>query len=118
MGGARLRLLEVARDIIRGKGFAATSVDDLCKAADVTKGAFFHRFGSKEALGVAAAEFWAETASTLFAEAPYHEPGDALARILAYVAFRKASDLSPDIPPVVWRVLGFISGLMRPAFPA
>lgn len=30
----------------------------------------------------------------------------------------KAADLSPDVPPVVWRVLGFISGLMRPAFPA
>lgn len=89
-GNARLRLLEAARDIIREKGFAATSVDDLCKAAAVTKGAFFHHFGSKEALGVAAAEFWAETTSTFFAGAPYHEPGDALARVLAYVAFRKA----------------------------
>lgn len=89
-GNARIRLLEAARDIIRQKGFAATSVDDLCKAADVTKGAFFHHFGSKEALGVAAAEFWAETTSAFFAEAPYHEPRDPLDRVLAYVAFRKA----------------------------
>ena len=55
-GNARIRLLEAARDVIRAKGFAATSVDDLCRAADVTKGAFFHHFGSKDALGVAAAE--------------------------------------------------------------
>jgi TetR/AcrR family transcriptional regulator, transcriptional repressor for nem operon len=89
-GNAKTRLLEAARDIIREKGFAATSVDHLCKAADVTKGAFFHHFGSKEALGVAAAEFWAETTSAFFAAAPYHEPGDPLARVLAYVAFRKA----------------------------
>jgi TetR/AcrR family transcriptional regulator, transcriptional repressor for nem operon len=89
-GGARTRLLEAARDVIRTKGFAATTVDDLCAAAGVTKGAFFHHFGSKDALGVAAAEFWAETTSRFFAAAPYHEPPDPLDRILAYVAFRKA----------------------------
>ncbi|MBY5867170.1 TetR/AcrR family transcriptional regulator [Rhizobium leguminosarum] len=89
-GDARTRLLEAARDIIRAKGFAAASVDDLCKAAAVTKGAFFHSFGSKEALGVAAAEFWATTTSDFFAAAPYHHPLDALDRVFAYVAFRKA----------------------------
>lgn len=36
-GDARTRLLEAARESIRTKGFAATSVDDLCKAAGVTK---------------------------------------------------------------------------------
>ncbi len=89
-GDARTRLLEAARDAIRAKGFASTSVDDLCKAAAVTKGAFFHSFASKEALGVAAAEFWATTTSEFFAAAPYHLPSDALERVLAYVAFRKA----------------------------
>ncbi len=89
-GNARIRLLEAARDIIRAKGFAATSVDDLCRAADVTKGAFFHHFAGKEALGVAAAEHWAETTTAFFAAAPYHAPPDPLARVLAYVAFRKA----------------------------
>ncbi|CAN7179907.1 TetR/AcrR family transcriptional regulator [Bosea sp. LjRoot237] len=89
-GNARTRLLEAARDVIRAKGFAATSVDDLCRAADVTKGAFFHHFASKEALGVAAAEFWTQEVTPFFAAAPYHEPADALDRVLAYVAFRKA----------------------------
>lgn len=89
-GNARTRLLEAARDVVRTKGFAATSVDELCKSAGVTKGAFFHQFGSKDALGVAAAEFWAETTSDFFAAAPYHLPADPLERVLAYVAFRKA----------------------------
>lgn len=88
-GDARTRLLEAARDIVRTKGFAATTVDDLCKAADVTKGAFFHHFKSKDALGVAAADFWAETTSTFFANAPYHAPTDPLDRVLAYIAFRR-----------------------------
>lgn len=89
-GDARTRLLEAARDVIRAKGYAATSVDDLCQAAAVTKGSFFHHFKSKEELGVAAAEFWADTTSAFFAAAPYHEPDDPLERVLAYVAFRKS----------------------------
>ena len=89
-GDARTRLLEAAKVIIRAKGFAAASIDDLCKAAEVTKGAFFHSFGSKEALGVAAAEYWARTTTDFFAAAPYHHPRGALDRVLAYVAFRKA----------------------------
>lgn len=88
-GNAKVRLLDAARDVIRAKGFAATSVDDLCRAAAVTKGAFFHHFGSKEALGIAVTEFWAETTSNFFAAAPYHDATDPLERILAYIAFRK-----------------------------
>ena len=88
-GDARTRLLEAARDVIRQKGFAATSVDDLCQSAGVTKGAFFHHFKTKDALGVAAANYWAETTSALFAGASYHEPDDPLDRVLAYLDFRK-----------------------------
>ena len=88
-GEARARLLEAARDVIRTRGFAATTVDDLCKAAGVTKGAFFHHFESKEAIGIAAAAFWSETTSAFFAAAPYHNHADPLDRVLGYIAFRK-----------------------------
>ncbi len=88
-GDARQRLLDVSLNIIRKKGFAATSVDDLCRAAGVTKGAFFHHFKTKEALGVAAANHWTHTTSALFAGADYHKPDDPLERVLAYLEFRK-----------------------------
>ncbi len=88
-GDARTRLLEAARDVIRAKGFAATTVDQLCKTAGVTKGAFFHHFENKEALGVAAANYWAETTSALFADAPYHDHDDPYDRLIGYVDFRK-----------------------------
>jgi hypothetical protein len=44
---ARDRLLNAAVCIVRQKGYHATSVDELCAAANVTKGAFFHHFKSK-----------------------------------------------------------------------
>jgi TetR/AcrR family transcriptional regulator, transcriptional repressor for nem operon len=87
---ARDKLLDVATTTIRAKGFAATSVDDLCAGAGVTKGAFFHHFKSKEALGVAAAERWSENADALFGDAPYHAHADPLARFLGYLDYRKA----------------------------
>lgn len=85
---ARAKLLDAALGLIRAQGYAATTVDDLCKAAGVTKGAFFHHFKSKDALAVAAAQYWSEATGALFAAAPYHQHADPLERVLAYIDFR------------------------------
>lgn len=87
---ARHKLLSAALSVIRTKGYSATTVDELCAAAGVTKGAFFHHFKSKEELGVTAAQYWSEMTGALFAEAPYHSHPDPLDRILGYLEFRKA----------------------------
>jgi TetR/AcrR family transcriptional regulator, transcriptional repressor for nem operon len=86
---ARDKILDAALTAIRTKGFTATTVDDLCAAAGVTKGAFFHHFDSKDALGVAAAQHWSKVTSGFFADAPYHHHNDPLERVLAYIAFRR-----------------------------
>jgi TetR/AcrR family transcriptional repressor of nem operon len=88
-GEARARLIEAARSLVRHKGFAATSVDDLCAAAGVTKGAFFHHFPSKEALGVALVDDWTQTTGVLFATHPYHSLPDPLDRVFAYIDLRR-----------------------------
>src|SRR4051794_30909027 len=87
---ARTRLLDAAMQLIREQGYAATTVDDICGAAGLTKGAFFHHFKSKEDLGVAATTHFAEMAERLFGGAPYLDLADPLDRLLGYVDFRAA----------------------------
>ncbi|API59053.1 TetR family transcriptional regulator [Tardibacter chloracetimidivorans] len=88
-GNARIRLLDVALRVIREKGYHATTVDELCAAAGVTKGAFFHHFKSKEDVAVQAARHWSEVTGALFASAPYHRHRDPLDRVMAYLDFRR-----------------------------
>ncbi len=87
---ARQKLLDAALSVIREKGYSATTVDELCARAGVAKGSFFHHFNDKEALAVAAANYWSETTSELFASAPYHTPGNPLDRVFGYIDFRRA----------------------------
>ena len=72
----RAKLLDAARDVIRTKGYAGSTVDDICAAAGVTKGSFFYYFDSKEELGVAAIERFGAMAATLFGNAPYRSATD------------------------------------------
>jgi TetR/AcrR family transcriptional repressor of nem operon len=87
---SKTRLLQAALSVIRTKGYTATRIEDVCEAAGLTKGSFFHHFSTKEDLAIAAADYWSEITSALFAAAPYHTPVDPLERVLAYVDFRKA----------------------------
>ena len=90
MAPARRKLLEAALRIVRAKGYCATTVDELCAEAGVAKGSFFHHFKDKEALAVAAADYWSEITGALFAQAPYHDHADPLDRVLGYIDFRKS----------------------------
>lgn len=87
---ARDRLLDAAVLLVRENGYGATSVDALCAAAGVTKGAFFHHFASKEALGIAAADHWRAHAAAMFDHAAYRADPDPVARVLGYVDHRAA----------------------------
>ena len=44
----RLRLLDAAYSLLLRKGYPATSVDEICDAAEVSKGSFYHFFKSRK----------------------------------------------------------------------
>ena len=87
---SRTKLLDAALYVIRAKGYSAARVEDVCEAAGLTKGSFFHHFSSKEELALAAAEHFSAFAESIFSVAPYRYLADPLDRLLGYVDFRKA----------------------------
>jgi len=87
---SKTKLLDAALNVIRAKGYSATRIEDICEAAGLTKGSFFHHFESKEDLALAAAEHWSMVTGGAFASAPYRSLADPLERLLGYVDFRKA----------------------------
>ena len=85
---SKIKLLNASLDAIRAKGYSATTVDDICHVAGVTKGSFFHHFKSKDDLALAAAAHWSQMTEAFFADAPYRRYADPLDRLLGYVDFR------------------------------
>ncbi len=87
-GDSRTKLLNAALTVFRQRGYTATTVDDLCQAAQVTKGSFFHHFKTKEELTIAAVEHWNSVTGQVFESAAYQQVKEPRARLLAYIAFR------------------------------
>jgi len=87
---SKIKLLDASMHVIRAKGYSATRIEDVCDAAGLTKGSFFHHFESKEDLALAAADHFAAMADGAFATAPYRNLADPRDRVLGYIDFRIA----------------------------
>jgi TetR/AcrR family transcriptional regulator, transcriptional repressor for nem operon len=62
----RRKLVEAAIRLVLCQGYAATTVDEICDEAGVTKGSFFHHFDSKEAIGQAALDAWGDIGTAIY----------------------------------------------------
>ena len=94
---AREKLLVAGTDLFRRHGFVATSVDQICTEAGVTKGAFFHHFDTKEALAEACLAAWDERFKAMFAAAPFQSIDDPLERLLTAIDFFVAVFSNPQM---------------------
>lgn len=94
----KLALLNATMRLMLAKGFSATSVDEICRSAGVTKGSFFHYFEGKDALGVEVLDhYWRSTTGRL-EHAPFREETDPLRRLYAYIDLFIAISRDPKIP--------------------
>jgi TetR/AcrR family transcriptional regulator, transcriptional repressor for nem operon len=76
----RRKLIEATLTLMLKEGFNATTVDEICAEAGVTKGSFFHHFKNKDDIGLAALKAWGEMGRSMYAEA-WKEPGEPLEEI-------------------------------------
>src|SRR5689334_3478304 len=84
---ARGKLIHHGVELFRRNGFVATSVDEICEEAGVTKGAFFHHFESKEDLAKACLEEWRCRFGKLVENAPFQAIENPAEKVLGVIDF-------------------------------
>jgi TetR/AcrR family transcriptional repressor of nem operon len=94
---AREALVDSGIDLFRRSGYVATTVDEICSAAGVTKGAFFHHFPSKEALATECLRKWQGQMATLHLSAAYQAIADPVEKVLASIDFMIEVFRNPDV---------------------
>lgn len=89
------RLLDAAQKLMLRNGFVATTVDEICETAKLTKGSFFYYFESKDELGRVLLERYCAYGYTLHEQMAGADP-DPLKRVYAYLdnAAKMATDPS------------------------
>jgi TetR/AcrR family transcriptional repressor of nem operon len=83
--GTREKLLDAAYELNLRKGFVATTVDQICARAGVTKGSFFHYFESKDALGMAEIDRFCGMNRDFIAVSPRLTAREPMQRISQYI---------------------------------
>ena len=81
------KLVDAGASLMRARGFNATTLDDICAAAGVTKGGFFHYFKSKHAIAKAALARFGDEREKDFRNAPFRQVADPLERVFGRLEF-------------------------------
>lgn len=90
-------LINAASRLMLRDGYVGTSVEQICSAAGVTKGAFFHHFASKEALAEACLQSWPSRLGAALRAAPFNVLDDPVEKVLAVIDFLSELFRRPDV---------------------
>lgn len=83
------KLVDAGIKLMRIHGYNATTVDEICADAGVTKGGFFHYFKSKDDIAKAAVTRFFEDRVTNYEIAPFRKLPDALDRVFGRLDYVK-----------------------------
>jgi TetR/AcrR family transcriptional regulator, transcriptional repressor for nem operon len=84
---SREKVIRAGTELIRRNGYVATTVDEICAEAGVTKGAFFHHFASKESLAEACLDTWTQNFMAMIDAAPFHAISDPVEKLVGCMDF-------------------------------
>jgi TetR/AcrR family transcriptional repressor of nem operon len=84
---ARQKIMDAAQQLMTGRGYSATTVDEIVKLAGVAKGSFYHAFKSKEELAIAALEDYERKGGAILADGAYMQVEDPVEKAIAFVEF-------------------------------
>lgn len=79
------KILDAALRLMLSKGYPATTVDEICAEAGVSKGSFYHFFKNKEELGLAALARFYRRGVKEMQEGPFAQLADPLERAFGFV---------------------------------
>lgn len=83
-GNAKERLTRSALELMLSRGYTATTVDEICERAGLTKGSFYHCFATKEDIGVAALELFHQEGLKR-ADGTYRDIADPIDRVFGFL---------------------------------
>jgi TetR/AcrR family transcriptional repressor of nem operon len=95
--GAKERIVRAGTELFRRNGFVATTVEEICQQAGLTKGAFFHHFQSKEALAEACLQQWDCQGAAMDQAALFQAIDDPLDKLLACMDFYISLFMNPAL---------------------
>lgn len=111
----RARLLKATGALVKTKGFAATGVDGLMAAADLTSGAFYSHFRSKSELLEAIVENELERSIERFSSQSFEQGLAAIDKYLslAHIAKPESGCLIPSLAPEIARANEATQGIFE-----
>ncbi|HXF10178.1 MAG TPA: TetR/AcrR family transcriptional regulator [Desulfuromonadaceae bacterium] len=83
------KLVDAGVKLMRARGYNATTVDDICTDAGVTKGGFFHYFKSKDDIARVALTHFYEGRVQEYEAAPFRKLADPLDRVFGRLDYVK-----------------------------
>lgn len=96
----RTRLLEIALTLIWQRNYNSVGVNEICKQAGVTKGAFYHHFDSKASLFCEATSYYWQVVKpdldSVFS--PIHSPLEQLENLIRFLFVSKLGDTENSAP--------------------
>jgi len=92
---AKEKVIVAAQQLMTGRGYSATTVDEIVGTAGVAKGSFYHAFKSKEELAITALEDYERKGWDIVANGPYKNEPDPVRRAILFIEFieLKATEL-------------------------